>query len=89
MAQAARRNPKRPAEEAPILTWLTAAAPEEVSEAFESVLVASLSVAVAIHPVSHRLNLKRCKCIHTTGTRRRARRVIARSGGSAGTSASR
>lgn len=88
MAQAARRNPKRPAEEALILTWLTAAAPEEVAEVSDSVLVASLPAAVVIHPVSCRLNLERCKCIHTTCARR-ARRVTARSGRCAGTRASR
>lgn len=88
MAQAARRNPKRPAEEALILAWLTAAAPEEVAEVSDSVLVASLSAAVVIHPVSCRLNLERCKCIHTTCAGR-ARRATARSGRSAGTRASR
>ena len=87
MAQATRRNPKRPAEEALILTWLAAAAPEEVAEASESVLVASLSVAVVIYPINHRLNRERCKCIHTTGTGN-ARRVTARSSRSASTSAS-
>lgn len=87
MAQATRRNPKRPAKEALTLTWLAAAAPEEVAEASESVLVASLSVAVVIYPINHRLNRERCKCIHTTGTGR-ARRVTARSSRSTSTSAS-